>query len=353
LQQTLFAPSPQSDSQFGYAVAMSDDALFIVSRFDSAFASQAGAVYVFERSGTSWAFVERLGSMTPKPRGGFGQSIAFDGELLGVGELADPGQSGGDQRGSVSTYHRVGNTWQLLERLVPEAGLGSNTARFGAVQDLRNDRLVIGAPDLETSNDQSGFVASWSVIHTETNGTCFDGIECTTGNCVDGVCCDLPCAGTCEACSAAKKGYGEDGVCEPIQAGLDPDEECPADPTAANACAPESACSGDASCSCIVPGTLQCSSEIERIDENGNQVSCVPFRCRANTCLTTCNSSADCSDGARCNSERRCETAENHASSSSDSGCSMGRSGNRAPLWPLGALVALWFIARRRKLAFS
>ncbi|MCA9632398.1 MAG: hypothetical protein KC766_32315 [Myxococcales bacterium] len=347
-QQTLTASAPQADSQFGYAVAISDETLFVVSRFDSQFASQAGAVHVFERSGGAWVSGDALGATSPAPRGGFGESIAFDGELLGVGEHADPSQAGGDVRGAVTTYHRGTGTWEVLERLVPDGALGSPDARFGHAVALGGDRLVVGAPDDQASATESGFVASWEIIHTETTGSCGEGIECASGHCVDGVCCDQPCDGTCVACSAAKKGQGEDGTCGPIVKGLDPDAECPADPSAANACAAESACSGEASCDCVVPGTLQCSTDDERIDENGERVSCAPYRCRANTCLTTCASRADCADGALCSSDRVCVVSS--PGSSDSGGCRFVPSGEPAP-WRagLGGLGLLGLLVLRRR----
>ncbi|MBK9260176.1 MAG: hypothetical protein IPM54_10105 [Polyangiaceae bacterium] len=56
--------------------------------------------------------------------------------------------------------------------------------------------------------------------------TCSTGAECASGFCVDGVCCDSACSGTCEACTAAKKGQGDDGTCGPIALYGDPDNEC-------------------------------------------------------------------------------------------------------------------------------
>ncbi|HRI70492.1 MAG TPA: hypothetical protein PK156_39945, partial [Polyangium sp.] len=44
--------------------------------------------------------------------------------------------------------------------------------------------------------------------------------------CADGVCCNNICMGSCQACSAAKKGGGQDGVCGSIKAATDPDNEC-------------------------------------------------------------------------------------------------------------------------------
>jgi len=67
------------------------------------------------------------------------------------------------------------------------------------------------------------------------NGTCeqFNGLSCTATTdclshyCVDGFCCNNFCGGTCLACSAAKKGNGNDGQCGTIGSNTDPDNECP------------------------------------------------------------------------------------------------------------------------------
>jgi hypothetical protein len=69
--------------------------------------------------------------------------------------------------------------------------------------------------------------------------------ECLSGNCPaqDGVCCDAACAGTCEGCTMIDTTL-PDGTCGPIQAGLDPDNECtPGVGTCVGA-----NCSGAASC---------------------------------------------------------------------------------------------------------
>ncbi|HSN99892.1 MAG TPA: hypothetical protein VLS89_16460 [Candidatus Nanopelagicales bacterium] len=60
-----------------------------------------------------------------------------------------------------------------------------------------------------------------------TNGTaCQNAAQCNSGFCVDGRCCDTACNGLCQACSMAKKVVGANGVCGPIAAGNDPDNEC-------------------------------------------------------------------------------------------------------------------------------
>ena len=56
--------------------------------------------------------------------------------------------------------------------------------------------------------------------------SCTAAAECFSNACVDGVCCNNICAGTCQACTASKKGAGSDGTCGPITNERDPDDEC-------------------------------------------------------------------------------------------------------------------------------
>jgi MYXO-CTERM domain-containing protein len=76
---------------------------------------------------------------------------------------------------------------------------------------------------------------------------CADGKPCPTGICADGVCCNRTCTGRCEACSAAHKHGGVDGVCEPIAGHPDTDDEClpctsNLDCRAGEACQPDGIC---------------------------------------------------------------------------------------------------------------
>lgn len=50
--------------------------------------------------------------------------------------------------------------------------------------------------------------------------------ECSSGFCVDGYCCDAKCDGLCRACSVPKKQGGSNGVCGYVAYNTDPDDEC-------------------------------------------------------------------------------------------------------------------------------
>ena len=50
---------------------------------------------------------------------------------------------------------------------------------------------------------------------------------CASGFCADGVCCDTACGGACRACTAKRKGGGQDGICGDIPPELDETDSCP------------------------------------------------------------------------------------------------------------------------------
>lgn len=64
--------------------------------------------------------------------------------------------------------------------------------------------------------------------------------NCASEVCSDGVCCNVLCAGVCEACDLV----GSEGTCTNIPAGQDPDNECPG----------AAACDGNGACGCASSG---------------------------------------------------------------------------------------------------
>jgi hypothetical protein len=57
--------------------------------------------------------------------------------------------------------------------------------------------------------------------------SCSSGTQCASGICTDGVCCDASCGDACESCLMVDTAQ-PDGLCSPIVANTDPDNECSA-----------------------------------------------------------------------------------------------------------------------------
>ncbi len=148
-----------------------------------------------------------------------------------------------------------------------------------------------------------------------TGGACTPSTGCVSGYCVDGVCCESACTGTCQACSATKTG-ASDGLCRPVKAGTNPDNECTA--AAPNTCGLDGTCDGVGACrfqvlgtpcstsSCTGQGTFTPASQC---NGSGTCVSGNPGPCpnnmlcaSATTCATTCTdqSTTGCPSGYKC-----------------------------------------------------
>jgi hypothetical protein len=140
----------------------------------------------------------------------------------------------------------------------------------------------------EVGVDCGGPVASCSTRCAQ-GRTCLAASDCGSGYCVDGVCCGSACTGTCQACSAARKGSGFDGVCGTTRIGTDPDDEC-SDQGAAS-CGTSGSCDGSGACQRYPAGTV-CS---------------LAYECGgAGTCPTACGPS-NASGDASCVSHYYCD----------------------------------------------
>ncbi len=142
-------------------------------------------------------------------------------------------------------------------------------------------------------------------------GACSAASQCASGSCVDAVCCDTGCTGLCQACTAAKKGAGSDGVCGAISVSIDPDNECSAQ--APSSCGTDGTCNGAGSCRLHVVGTScgagACSGGAQTAGSTctgtgacvvGSSTPCAPYTCGGATCKTTCSVDSDCAGGSFC-----------------------------------------------------
>ena len=88
--------------------------------------------------------------------------------------------------------------------------------------------LALNAPDTVPANACNGnnTCDGMGACKAKLGQGCLNGGTCASGNCADLVCCDAACSGTCQACTALKKGAGADGICGNIANNTDPDNEC-------------------------------------------------------------------------------------------------------------------------------
>ncbi len=150
---------------FGRAVGLDGDTLVVSAHGEASAAAgvdgdqtdnslrNAGAVYVFERSGSTWSQTAYIKASNPGENDYFGIDLALDGDTLAVGAREDSDATGinGDQSnddapdsGAVYVFVRSAHTWTQQAYLkASNTGAGDY---FGDALALNADTLVVGAP---------------------------------------------------------------------------------------------------------------------------------------------------------------------------------------------------------------
>ena len=112
---------------------------------------RAGAAYVFTRSPfttPAWTVQVRLSATAGAAYDEFGVSVALDGDTALIGApYRDLAGSGGTDAGAAYVFMRSGAYWAQQARLTPaEATAGLGKARFGSSGAVSGDTVLVGAP---------------------------------------------------------------------------------------------------------------------------------------------------------------------------------------------------------------
>jgi hypothetical protein len=146
----ILAPTPSANAQFGFRSALSGDSTRLVV---SSFGDQK--TFVYSRSGSTWTYETELVPGDKSPGDSFGSSVAitFDGTRIVVGSPNhDP--SGVVNAGAAYVFTRSGTTWtQETKVTANDAIVNANFGESVSINATTGDTLVIGAPrDNPTGN---------------------------------------------------------------------------------------------------------------------------------------------------------------------------------------------------------
>ncbi len=141
-QQRLVSDDPDAEDLFGWSVGVSGDTLVVGVPFDDDEADDAGAVFVFVRSGGVWSQQAKLTAGDPAAGDTFGISAAIDGDTVVVGAPSDDNAAGVDA-GAIYVFVRVGATWSQQAKLI--AADGSLADGLGNSIAVDGDTAIVGA----------------------------------------------------------------------------------------------------------------------------------------------------------------------------------------------------------------
>ena len=169
LQQKLIPPDGSAGDFFGISVSLSGDTAVVGARLDDTPAGpDAGSVYVYVRSGTTWNLQQKVLASDGAAFDSFGTSVSVSGDTLVAGApVADT--AGGVDAGAAYVFLRSGSTWTQQQKLLPPDG--EPDLDFGFSASLSFDTVMIGAPSDDTAaglNTGSAYVfvrsgASWAL----------------------------------------------------------------------------------------------------------------------------------------------------------------------------------------------
>ena len=188
-QAYIKASNAQGEDYFGFSVALSGDTLVVGAFQEDSDAAEidgdqtdnssvdAGAAYVFSRTGTTWTQQAYLKAHNSDAGDRFGISVAVDGDtvavgahtessdFVGIGGTADGFNNNTASSGAVYVFKRTGETWDQ-EAYIKASNTGTKD-RFGVSVGLSGETLVVGAhaEDSEAvgiNGDETGRLASRS-----------------------------------------------------------------------------------------------------------------------------------------------------------------------------------------------
>ena len=141
-----------SEDQFGVSVAISGNFAVSGAQQDDDLAPNAGAAYIFERSGSLWLQRMKLTAEDAKAGDLFGNAVAMDGETVVVG--APGADVAGPEAGAAYVFVQAGDEWVQQAKLIgDDIGIFD---RFGSVVSVYGDTAVVGAAGKDEVGTDSG-----------------------------------------------------------------------------------------------------------------------------------------------------------------------------------------------------
>jgi hypothetical protein len=150
----IVASDAQGGDQFGYSVGISGDYAVVGAYLEDDGGTNAGAAYIFRRTGTNtWDSGSKIVASDAQAGDRFGFSVAISGDYAVVG--APEEDAGGSNAGAVYLFRRTGtNTWSTgVKSMASDAQAGD---QFGYSVGISGDYAIVGAPFEDAGGADAG-----------------------------------------------------------------------------------------------------------------------------------------------------------------------------------------------------
>jgi hypothetical protein len=161
VQEAKLSPADgQAGDYLGSAVAISGNLIAAAAYGDDDRASYAGAVYVWQWTGTAWVQDAKLYAPDAAASDFFGVDLALSGDRLVVGAYQDDDRGAGS--GSAYVFRRSAAGWVQQAKLVASDGVAGDL--LGWHVDISGDLIVVGVQQHDVLGSESGaaYVFHWT-----------------------------------------------------------------------------------------------------------------------------------------------------------------------------------------------
>jgi hypothetical protein len=153
-QAKLVAEDGQAGDEFGGSVCIKGNYAVIGAIGNDDLGEDAGAAYIFVRSGNDWIQQARLVPLDGAAGDHFGNSVSIDGNYAVVAAHLDDDM--GADSGSAYIFKREGQSWEQQAKLT--APDGSQNDFFGQGVSIDSSYVIVGAPYNDDNGENSGSV---------------------------------------------------------------------------------------------------------------------------------------------------------------------------------------------------
>jgi alpha-tubulin suppressor-like RCC1 family protein len=140
-QQSLTASDAEASDYFGWSVSISGDYAIVGAKYEDDGGPNAGAAYIFKRNGTSWSQEAKLTASDAYDNDQFGHSVSISGDYAIVGAWYE--DDGGADAGATYIFKRSGTSWSEQQKLTAsDAEAGDE---FGYSVGISGNYVIAGA----------------------------------------------------------------------------------------------------------------------------------------------------------------------------------------------------------------
>jgi hypothetical protein len=151
-QQKLASSDIAASDRFGWSIGIDGDTAIISAKYEAAGGSAAGAAYIFTRSGTTWSQQAKLVASDAAANDNFGQSVSISGNTAIVGAFEE--DTGGSNAGAAYIFTRSGTTWTQEQKI--QASDAQASDYFGGSVSIDGDTVICGAKKEDTTATAAG-----------------------------------------------------------------------------------------------------------------------------------------------------------------------------------------------------